>query len=153
MPSFAEITRFLPIALTIAATVVFVYTLEKYRPEPASERYKACLAQAKDHPDEALRTARAWQEHNHASAVARHCEAAALFELKQYPESAAILEDIAHVSAKDTPDLAVTLLTQAADARARSNNALQAIQDIDYALTLAPDNAALKALQAQLEKK
>jgi hypothetical protein len=152
MPKLLPSSRFMPLFMVLCALMMFAGAVWVVRSHSASERYKECALLAASNPAGALEKAKVWRIKSPDFPLARHCEALALYGMKDYVGAAAELEALAKDPVKQNPHLSVELLLQAAAARKAGGDPLMATQDLDYALTLEPNNAAIKALAAELSK-
>jgi tetratricopeptide (TPR) repeat protein len=110
--------------------------------ESARREYAACLALARDKPDDALEEAGVWQTKG-GGLAARHCAALALVELGQYAEAAKRLEKLASQASGDDKALAPEFLGQAANAWLLAGNPAEATAVLNAALKLKPDDPDL----------
>lgn len=101
-----------------------------------SERYVSCTVQSKEDPAKALQEATQWLEQGGALS-AQHCQALALFNLRQYEAAATALEGLAKAIGPDQLQLQVNVLQQAAYARRLAKQMLQAANNYDAALATA----------------
>lgn len=156
---------------------------------PDSAQYAECTKNLADDPEGTYKRARAWYGQS-KSIAAQHCMALAHYQLKEYPQAAAMLDAVlsgitpahgrlwlaaksqaasAHIAAGDA-DAAqkhlnealrwamdkemdadmVPLLAQRAGILARQGQHLQAVQDLDHALSIEPDAHAVRLQRAKL---
>jgi tetratricopeptide (TPR) repeat protein len=118
----------------------------------ARARYEKCLRTANLDPTQALNTALEWSR-NKGGAPAEHCAAAALVELKRYPEAATRLDQLGR--APDMGNLRPQIFDQAGNAWMLAGDADKAVASFSAALTLSANDADLYAdlARAQAMKK
>lgn len=100
------------------------------------QAYQACLAIAKNNPEQGWEEAIGWQSLGGGEA-ARHCAAVALIGLKKYGEAATRLETLANESTREDETRA-EMFAQAAQAWLLEGNVARADSAQRAALTLAP---------------
>lgn len=184
-----SLSRIAPLFLIAVAIVLFVGASHAAHSGSAQARYQECTSLAASNPSKGLEKAKAWRATYGASPAARHCEALALYGMKNYEEAADLLMALAKDTAATKPALSLNLLGQAIDAYRMLNqpnngiNAasdmlilpnvkwedperaqilgkramllretkkpLDAIQDLDQALSLTPKNADLLTERAK----
>ncbi|WP_417459452.1 hypothetical protein [Kordiimonas sp.] len=118
------------------------------------ERYGACVTLAERVPDKAINIALAWQAEE-GGVPARHCEALALFHLKEYAEAAARMMKIADDMrvGKEMPvrggkrlvanaGLLADMYGQAANAWLLADEIVRAEDAIEVALALVPHGSS-----------
>lgn len=98
-----------------------------------NERYSACTNSVAVNPDAAYKTARAWYGQSQ-SVASQHCMALALFELKNYSEAAAILEDILTKVSPGQSSLWLRMKAQAAKTQQAAGNEDAVQKHLDDAL-------------------
>ena len=104
------------------------------------QRYRACMARARDAPQAAFDDAIAWTGLGGGQA-ARHCLAAALIGLGQHAEGARRLEGLAQESRETA--MRAELLAQAAQAWLLAGDGARADDVLTAAIRIAPDDAEL----------
>ena len=109
--------------------------------EPA-KLYADCMDLAREDPEHALKTARAWQDSGGGN-PARHCLAMALISLSQYEQAAVQLEALAELMVGDSKALRAAILGQAAQAWSRIGQTKRALTSLDGALRLSPGDVDL----------
>jgi tetratricopeptide (TPR) repeat protein len=107
----------------------------------AARQYAACMALAETAPEDAFDEAIAWRDMGGGDA-ASHCQAKALFYLKQYGEAARRFEALAQ-GVKSGPKFKAELLAQAARAWMQDNNPRRADDVLTAAVELNPDDPDL----------
>lgn len=113
----------------------------------STSRYGQCMALAATNPDAALEKAMAWTEKGGGD-PAGHCAATALMGLARYKEAAEAFELLAQNSSAHPPERAA-LLGQAGQAWLLAGDPEKAADVLSRALTLTPDDAALRVDRAQ----
>ncbi len=110
-----------------------------------SKQYAACMALARDHPQDAYDSAGTWLAEG-GGAPARHCQAVALVGLDRFAEAADLLTAIANdLAATDIrKDLLADLYGQAAQAWLMAGDGDRAIQAENAAIALAPGDVELR---------
>ncbi|CAA7616215.1 FOG: TPR repeat [Candidatus Terasakiella magnetica] len=108
--------------------------------EPKSE-YRACLALARQKPDDGWEEAIAWQSLG-GGEPARHCAAVALIGLGKYAEAAKRLEALASQS-HSSGGLRAEMLAQAGQAWLLAGDAVKALAAQDTGLKLVPGSPDL----------
>jgi len=109
--------------------------------------YDACMALARDNPQQGFDRAIAWRGLGGGDA-AEHCAAAALIGLGHYADAATRLEALAAAS-KRTPQIKAGLLAHAAQAWLLGGKSQRAEGVLTAALKLTPDDAALLVDRAE----
>jgi tetratricopeptide (TPR) repeat protein len=112
-----------------------------------SRQYDACMALARDKPEQGFDRAVAWRGLGGGDA-AEHCAAIALIGLGQYAEAGARLEALAARS-RQGPMIKAGLLAHAARAWLLGGKSQRAEGVLTAALTLTPDDAALLVDRAE----
>jgi len=115
-----NLSRFLPFLLVLGAMLLLLGVSRIAAEQSGSERYKTCSALTVNNPAGALEVARAWRSKNASSPFARHCEAVALYRLKDYPGAAKEFLELSRETETQNPALSLKLLLQAADALSAS---------------------------------
>lgn len=110
-------------------------------------QYDACMALARDKPEQGFDRAIAWRGLGGGDA-AEHCAAAALIGLGQYADAATRLEALAAKS-KQSPEIKAGLLAHAARAWMLGGKSQRAEGVLTAALNLTPDDAALLVDRAE----
>ena len=181
--TFGRLARASPGLILLAFILVLSQFVTNHS---AGSQYRECSKLAQSDPQKALKQAHIWRQKDPESPIAGHCEAIALYAMKDYSHAAIMLDALAqNAAALNSPlaaDLAlqtavafeanqqndkaltilsstlthggsgvgtddkVLLLSERAHVYRLMNNPLKAVQDMDYALTLEPDNAKVKAL-------
>ena len=112
-----------------------------------AQRYRACMAEAKNAPQKGFEMALSWRGLGGGDA-AEHCGAAALIGLKQFTEAANRLEALAEKT-KQTAEVKSGLLAHAAQAWILANNNSRAEAVLTAAIILTPWNVDLLIDRAQ----
>jgi len=112
-----------------------------------AQRYRACMAMIEKDPKQAFSDAIRWRDLGGREGAA-HCAAAALIGLQQYREAASRLEELA-LESKREPDMKARILAQSSQAWLLAGEAARAEATATAALTLAPDEAAIRVDRAQ----
>ncbi len=112
-----------------------------------AQRYRTCMAEAKNAPQEAFEMALSWRGLGGGDA-AEHCVAAALIGLKQFTVAANRLEALARKT-KQNAGVKAGLLAHAAQAWILADNNARAESVLTAALNLAPWDANLLIDRAQ----
>ena len=112
-----------------------------------AQRYRACMAEAKNAPQKGFEMALSWRGLGGGDA-AEHCGAAALIGLKQFTEAANRLEALAEKT-KQTAEVKSGLLAHAAQAWILVNNNSRAEAVLTAAIILTPWNVDLLIDRAQ----
>ncbi len=186
-----SLIRILPVVLLLLATGMLVTRI--YFPDAPLSDDKTCSVMAAKDPARAMKEADAWRKRDGNSVASQHCEAMALYGLKNYKGAASLLSKLAEENAQTNPTLALDLLSQAVVASRSdggnssaiemlsdllalpqgtlpdsvragalteqaklyqsNNDSLQAIQDVDQALALKPNDEKATALLADLYSK
>ncbi len=110
-------------------------------------QYDACMALARDKPEQGFDRAIAWRGLGGGDA-AEHCAATALIGLGQYPDAAARLEALAAKS-KQGPGIKAGLLAHAARAWLLGGKSQRAEGVLTAALKMTPEDAALLVDRAE----
>ncbi|MFO0996916.1 MAG: tetratricopeptide repeat protein [Alphaproteobacteria bacterium] len=122
------------------------------QPGPKDEqRYADCMTQARDKPQQGLKTAELWQQHG-GGAPAVHCLAIALMGVKRYDDAAMRLESLADLVPAQRRDLRVQALGQAAQAWSAAGKADRALLVLNRALELRPGDGDLLLDRAVLHE-
>lgn len=102
-----------------------------------AQRLKACMAKVETKPTEALEDAEIWarETHNREASV---CKALAFIALKQIPQGARLLEEMADAGDGGTAADRAHTYSQAGNARLLDLDAAAAIKDFNAALKYAP---------------
>ena len=113
------------------------------QPAQADERrYTDCMTQARDKPQQGMKTAEAWQQQK-GGAPAMHCLAVALMGLKRYDDAAMRLESLADLVPSQRPDLRAQALGQASQAWIAAGKSDRALPALNRALELRPGEVDL----------
>lgn len=112
------------------------------RIERGDGTYENCMRLAEKDPDAALEAALAWQDMSGGGA-ARHCSAAALFNLGQYEQAAKRFQAVADAMAEAPAPERVAMLAQAGAAWFRAGKLEKAFATQSAALTLVSDDSEL----------
>ena len=139
----AVMARHKSIAAGLAvALVALVEPAASQQPIDHGAEYDACMLLAQRAPEEALSSARSWEEAAGGNA-ARHCVAIALFHLRRYIQAAVLLEELAAEDAGLDRALTAGLLDQAARAWLLAGEPEPALAALATAIALSPDDAEL----------
>ncbi len=121
------------IALAIAAGVAAAAVAQETDPK---QRYRECLALAREDPEEAFEQAIAWRDLGGGNA-ARHCVAVALIELEKFEQAAARLETLA-TEMKASANMKAAVLGQSGQAWMMAGGFERANGVLSAALELIP---------------
>lgn len=103
------------------------------------KEYRACIRVATTKPETALKAAQYWHSQGGGTG-AKHCQALAMLQLKQYDQAAAILEDIGtSTRATISPNQRAGLLIEAAAAYKMAGEPLKGLELLDEAVDLSPN--------------
>lgn len=142
------LSRRLPDMRLLLFLLAFLFAGPAAAKDPDGQRkYDACMAQARDKPEQAFETATAWRGLGGGDA-AEHCAATALIGLGQYAAAAGRLESLADRT-KRNPGVKAGLLTHAAQAWMLDGKSQRAEGVLTAALQLTPDDAALLVDRAE----
>jgi tetratricopeptide (TPR) repeat protein len=145
--------RFIP-ALAVLVILLVLFALPKLDALFfASGRYEQCTRLATSDAAKALALARAWRADHPGSPMARHCEAIALFAMKDYPHSAEAFLTLGHEARAGNTALSARLLQQAARAYEAAGNLDAAASAVTEAQALEPSSKELKDLSAEIAGK
>jgi len=135
-------------ALIAAAALASLPAQAQRKPEAQLQLYERCMALARANPSQAYTQALDWRSHG-GGYPAEHCEALALFELKNYDEAATRLHDVAEGTAAENPSQGVEAYDQAARAWFMANKPEKARAEYNAALKLSPKNVDMLIGRAQ----
>jgi tetratricopeptide (TPR) repeat protein len=127
-----SLSRFTPMFLVAIALLSLAGASGIAISHSASARYRECSNLAASNPALALEKAKAWRISNASSPIARHCEALALYGMKNYAEAADVLLSLSKEAAAENPILSEDLLLQAVKAYKTAeqyDTAIDAISD------------------------
>lgn len=133
--------------IIVLAAVVATTGLSTGQEVNHAQRYRACMAEAKNAPQNAFEMALSWRGLGGGDA-AEHCVASALIGLKQFTEAANRLEALAEKT-KPNAGVKAGLLAHAAQAWILANNNARAEAVLTAALNLTPWDADLLIDRAQ----
>jgi len=145
--SVALLLGLLLVALTLCGVPASSHADETV-PDPGnfeqSKQYAACMALARDHPQDAYDSAGTWLAEG-GGAPARHCQAVALIGLNRFAEAADLLTAVANdlASTNIRKDLLAGLYGQAAQAWLMAGDGNRAMQAENAAISLTPDDVEL----------
>ncbi len=120
-------------------------------PRTDEQRYADCMAQARDKPQQGMKTAALWQQRG-GGAPAIHCLAVALMGLKRYDDAAMRLESLADLVPGNRPDLRAQALGQASQAWIAAGKPDRALPVLNRALELRPGEVDLLFDRAALHE-
>jgi len=105
-------------------------------------QYQACVALTQKAPEDALESALAWRDLG-GGAPAKHCVALALVAMRQYPDAADRLEQLAAEMKTASPGLRAQVLDQAGNAWLLANQPDMAKRAFSAGLDLRPEDIDL----------
>jgi tetratricopeptide (TPR) repeat protein len=114
----------------------------------ADATYDRCMRMTRDDPAAAKRLAENWRKHGGAH-PADHCYAVALIGLGQFRQAAMHLDSLGEAMTHAPAELRAGVLDQAAQAWLLAGDAERAYADDGAALSLDPDNVALRIDRAE----